>query len=108
MMRAVIVGALLLAGALCQGVSESAAAGERIVIKVTGLAFVPQTVKAKVGDTIEWVNEDFIDHTATANDESFDLPLAVGQSGTLALTKAGAFAYFCRVHPNMTGKLDVD
>ena len=30
------------------------------------LAFVPAQVSAHVGDTIEWVNADFVAHTATA------------------------------------------
>jgi plastocyanin len=46
-------------------VTESARA-ETIQIKIEKLAFIPSQVSAHVGDTIEWVNADFIAHTATA------------------------------------------
>ena len=107
-MRSSVIGAVLVAGALCLLPAVPVAAGEVIVVKITDMNFSPTTVSAKVGDTIEWVNDDFIDHTATANDESFDLNLPVGKSGRLALTRAGDIAYFCRFHPNMTGTINVE
>jgi plastocyanin len=51
------VGALLLVL-----VTESARA-EIIQVKIEKLAFVPSQVTAHVGDTIEWVNADFVAHS---------------------------------------------
>ena len=107
-MRASMLGPALAAGALCFAVVALAAAGQGIVVKITDLAFSPETVAAKVGDTIEWVNEDFLDHTATAEDESFDLAIAAGRSVRLEVRRSGAVAYFCRIHPNMRGTINVD
>lgn len=58
---------------------------------------------------MEWVNEVFIDHTATAtaNAGDWDITIPAGKSARLPLTKAGALAYFCRIHPNMTGTINV-
>jgi plastocyanin len=100
--------AALAAGALCFALVQQATAGEIIIVKITDLAFSPATVKARVGDTVEWVNEDFLDHTATADDASFDLALGVGRSARLEVKKSGAVSYFCRVHPNMRGTIDVE
>lgn len=86
----------------------SAKAGETIVVKITDLAFVPAEVSARVGDTIEWVNADFIDHTATASNGAWDLALPAGSRGRLVVKQAGVLSYFCRVHPNMTGTLNVN
>ncbi|ODT11765.1 MAG: amicyanin [Kaistia sp. SCN 65-12] len=83
------------------------AAAETITVKVSKLAFVPAAITAKVGDTIEWVNADFIAHTATATDKSFDVKLPASKSGSLQVTKAGSFPYFCRVHPTMKGTITV-
>ncbi len=107
-MRSLVIGAALVAGALSLVPAGPVVAGEVIVVKITNVAFSPATVRGKVGDTIEWINEDFIDHTATAKDESFDIALAVGKSARLELTHSGAIAYFCRIHPNMTGTINVD
>lgn len=85
----------------------SAGTDKTAEIKITDLAFVPAEISVHVGDTIEWVNADFIDHTATANDGAWDLALPVGGRARLVVTQAGAFSYFCRVHPNMTGTLNV-
>lgn len=107
-MRALIFGPLLAAGSLCLTLAEPAAAGEVIVVKITDLVFSPAAVKAKAGDTIEWVNEDLFDHTATANDESFDLAIPVGQSARLEVKQPGAVPYYCRIHPNMKGTIDIE
>lgn len=98
----------LAASALCFSLAGEAVAGEVIVVKITDLTFSPSPVKAKVGDTIEWVNEDFVDHTATADDESFNLLVATGKSARLEVKRSGAIPYFCRVHPNMRATIDVD
>ena len=42
-----------------------------------------------------------------ADNESFDLPIAVGQSARLELKRLGAIPYFCRVHSNMAGTVRV-
>ena len=84
-----------------------AASGNVIVVKITDLVFSPAEVSAKIGDTIEWLNDDFLDHTATADNESFDLAIPVGRSARLELKRPGVIPYFCRLHPNMTGAIRV-
>jgi plastocyanin len=85
--------------------SPTAAAVVKIEIK--GIAFPPAKASAKVGDTVEWTNKDFVAHTATARDKSFDVILPPGKSGRAMLKKAGKIAYYCRYHPNMTAEIDV-
>jgi plastocyanin len=87
--------------------AASAEAGEVVQIKITDLAFSPSEITAKVGDTVEWVNGDFIDHSATARAGDWDVMIAKGEAARLVLTKSGTFAYFCRMHPNMTGTINV-
>ncbi len=85
----------------------AAFAGEIVQVKISDLAFSPAEVTIRVGDTVEWVNSDFIDHTATANDGAFDLYIEAGKSAQLTVQNAGTFSYYCRVHPNMTATLIV-
>jgi plastocyanin len=94
---------LIAALALC---SVSARA-EMIQITIDRLVFGPVEVTAKVGDTIEWVNNDILSHTATATNREWDVVIAPKKTGKLTLTKAGAIDYFCKYHPNMKGRLVV-
>ena len=76
-------------------------------VDASGIAFVPATVKAHVGDTVEWTNKDFVAHTATARSGDWEVNLPVKKTGRITLKKAGSVDYYCRVHPNMTGKIEV-
>jgi len=77
-------------------------------VKVSGLGYHPPTLTVHVGDRITWLNDDLIVHTVTAADRSFDSgDLAGGQSSTWIARRRGTFAYACRYHPNMHGKLIV-
>jgi plastocyanin len=78
-----------------------------IQIKMEKVAFAPVDVSAHVGDTLEWVNGDFVAHTATARNKDFNLNVLPNKTGRLVLTKVGTFDYYCRYHPGMQGKITV-
>lgn len=63
--------------------------------------------RAKVGDTIVWVNRDTVPHTATARDKTFDVRVQQGQSVSMVVKKAGNIAFYCIYHPAMRGTLIV-
>ncbi len=86
----------------------SAMAGEVIQIKMKNLVFAPAQVTAHVGDTIEWVNEDFIAHTATARNKDWDVTIPKDGSARVSVQHAGKVEYYCRFHPNMTGTINVE
>jgi plastocyanin len=83
------------------------AAAETVRIRVDKLAFTPAEVSAHVGDTIEWVNTDFLAHTATARSKEWDVMIAPNKSGRVTLKHAGSIDYYCRFHPNMSGRISV-
>ncbi len=60
-----------------------------------------------VGDVIEWTNDDFVVHTVTARDGSFDVMILPGKTGRTVLSNAGKVAFYCRFHPTMTGTIEV-
>jgi plastocyanin len=82
-------------------------AGEVVQVKINDLAFSPAEITVKAGDTVEWVNNDFIDHTATATSGEWDVMIVAGQSARQEMTKTGTIKYFCRVHPDMTGTITI-
>ena len=96
-----------IAALLCGIVCAVPARAETIRVELKNLVFMPADVTAKVGDTIVWDNQDAFAHTATATDKSFEVMLPPKKSGSLTVTKAGTFDYFCKFHPNMKGKVTV-
>src|SRR6476469_9367529 len=75
----------------------SAASVDKIDIK--NFAFIPKTVKAKVGATITWTNQDDNKHTVTSDSsdpEKFDSgDLAKAKTFAHTFKTAGTYKYFC-------------
>jgi plastocyanin len=101
------LGHALTGAALAVYVCVAPARAETIRVEISKLVFAPAQISAHVGDTIEWVNADVIAHTATAKSKDFDVMIAPNKTAQQVLNKAGAFDFFCRFHPNMTGHIDV-
>jgi plastocyanin len=97
----------VIAAALCGLICAAPARAATVEIAIENLVFKPAAAQAKVGDTIRWTNKDFLEHTATATGGAFDVKLPAGKSGSVVVTKAGTFDYFCKLHPNMKGEITV-
>jgi plastocyanin len=95
---------LWIAGALALSLVSAPARAETIQVVIDDLAFTPAEIEVKVGDTVEWVNKDIFDHTATVKD-GWDVNIPAGTSASLVIETAEAVEYYCRYHPNMTGKV---
>ena len=59
------------------------------------------------GDSILWVNRDFLRHTATAANHSFDADLPAGAKAMTVIKRSGSIPFSCRFHPGMRGVLQV-
>ena len=99
---AVIAGAALLAVPV-----TSQAAPHTYPVTIRQMAFSPAPTGLRVGDTIEWVNDDIFLHSATSKDGGFDVTLKPKAHVRMVLTKPGSFAFVCRYHPGMGGRLTV-
>jgi plastocyanin len=88
--------------------ASAVSAGPKVyTVTLQQLGFGPVPEGLRVGDTIEWVNNDIFLHSATAKDKSFDVELKPKAHVPMVLKKAGTFAFFCRYHPGMVGTLVV-
>src|SRR5271157_31775 len=94
---------LSLLGAMSCG--APAFASDTVHITIDKLKFAPAQVSAHVGDTIEWESSDFVTHTATARNKDWDVVIPAKGIGRVVLQHAGDIDYFCRFHPNMTGRI---
>ena len=99
----------LLLGPMQLGIATSAlAASASHTVVMEGVAFVPETLTVKRGDTVVWVNKDMFPHTATAQDRSFDSKdIAPTKTWKHVAAKTGTFSYLCTLHPTMKGTLIV-
>jgi len=86
------------------GMNAVPANAATIQVTIDKLVFSPVEVKAKVGDTIAWINMDIVAHTATARGD-WDVMIPADESASLVLTKAGIVEYYCRFHSNMKGRI---
>jgi plastocyanin len=80
-----------------------------VLVKIANFAFDPATVTAKVGDVISWTNNDTVQHTATVKgNETCTTPaIATDASAGITFSEAGTYDFFCKIHPQMTGKIEV-
>jgi plastocyanin len=92
-----------LIGALVLVLAVGTARAEVIQVRMEKLAFAPAQVTAHVGDTIEWINADFVAHTATARDGAWDVLIPANAAKSVMLKAPGQVDYYCKFHPNMTG-----
>ncbi len=77
-------------------------------VSIKGFAFVPQVITVAPGTTVVWTNADEDPHTVVANDKSFpSAALDTDDKYSFTFTTPGDYAYFCSLHPHMTGKIVV-
>jgi plastocyanin len=78
-------------------------------VQIDQFAFVPQRVTVKAGTTVTWINEDDAPHTIASSDKLFkSKALDTGDKFSFTFTTPGTYAYFCSVHPHMTGTVVVE
>jgi plastocyanin len=77
-------------------------------ISIRNFTMEPRELAVAVGDTVVWSNADFVPHTATARDTSWDSK-SIGASAAwrFVATTPGRHEYYCVFHPTMTGVIDV-
>ena len=101
------IGVLALAGAA--PAPGFAPVPRRHVVEIRGMAFRPEVLEVRRGDTVVWINRDIVPHTATSSRPSGwnTGPMQQGDSGRFVPRRRGEQRYFCQLHPVMLGKLIV-
>lgn len=94
-------------GAALVPVSPATAARRTYTVLIDKMKFGAVPAGLRRGDAILWVNRDFLRHTATAADHSFNVDLPAGTKRQIVLKKSGSIPFTCRYHPGMRGVLQV-
>ena len=77
-------------------------------IVIENFSFTPPMLTVAVGTTVTWVNHDDIVHTVTSQDKRFaSSPLDTNDHFSFRFATPGTYAYYCAIHPIMTGQIIV-
>jgi len=88
--------------------AAAANAAEPVRVEIDKFKFAPQEITVPVGATVVWVNKDETPHTIAAGDHAWvSKALDTGDTYEHTFDKEGDVAYFCTVHPFMTGTVHV-
>lgn len=104
---------LLLSGCPGNGTTApapTAAPGGEITVTMTNFAFSPESVTLALGQSIRFINRDFMAHTVTPLDPSAfpsEDDIRPGQERVVTPRAAGNWAFRCDYHPGMKGGLVV-
>ena len=100
--------AVVLLGAASAVAAQPAPAADAEV-EIDQFAFIPQRITVKAGTTVTWINEDDTPHTVASSSKLFkSKALDTQDKFSFTFTTPGTFAYFCSLHPHMTGVVVVE
>jgi amicyanin len=89
--------------------AASAARAAEIEVKIDNFTFNPKQITVKAGDTVTWVNHDDIPHTVTSKTMAFrSKAMDTDDKFSFTFATPGTYAYFCALHPMMTGSIVVE
>jgi plastocyanin len=90
--------------------SRLAAAPATKSVEITKFAFAPKELTVEPGTRVRWTNHDETPHTVTSRAAKKVLAspgMDVDDHFEFVFADEGDFAYFCTVHPMMTGVIHV-
>jgi plastocyanin len=104
----VMIAMLLLAAGSPSVRANDHSSADAAQVKIDNFVFGPQTLTVPVGTTVTWTNSDDIPHTSVSTEGVFKSKvLDTDEKFSYTFTKAGAYPYYCTIHPKMTGKVVV-
>jgi plastocyanin len=85
----------------------TATASAAKTVQIKNFAFKPATVEVNRGSRVSFANASGVPHTATSG--SFDTKRSEPRkTASVKFNKRGTFAYHCKIHPFMEGKVIVE
>jgi plastocyanin len=78
------------------------------VVKMINFSYSPAELTIPAGTTVQWTNEDSVQHTVTADDGSFDSKqMNFGDVFSYTFKTPGTYTYKCTDHIAMIAKIIV-
>jgi plastocyanin len=77
-------------------------------VAISAFAYEPGALTINVGESVTWVNTDGVPHTSTAAlNHLWGNVMTTADAFTYTFDTPGTYAYFCEIHPAMTGTITV-
>lgn len=77
-------------------------------VSISNFRYDPAELSVTIGDTVVWMNDDALLHTASADSGAWSSPeMRQGERFTYVALRAGRFPYHCTAHPVMRATLIV-
>jgi plastocyanin len=110
---ALAIGVALLALTVLGDRAATAASGAKAgasamkAVDISHFAFHPPALRVKKGARVAFTNSSPVTHTASGG--SFDTKrIKPGKAKVVQFSQRGTFAYHCKIHPFMKGKIVVE
>ena len=100
--------ALVAIGCSSSSNPSSPSSGSLVTVQINNSVYSPNPVTVKVGQQVNWKNNDSITHTATL-EGMFNNVISPNsaQGAPVTMSTAGTFNYHCTIHPGMNGSIVV-
>ena len=86
----------------------AATAAESPMVRIDNFTFNPPTLTVPKGTTVTWLNADDIPHKVAGSDRPCKSPVMdTDERFSFTFHDPGTYAYFCSLHPHMTGTIVV-
>ena len=77
-------------------------------VEIANEQYLPIVLVVPAGTTVTWTSRDDDPHTVTSTENVFASPgLEAEESFSYTFATPGTYAYFCKLHPHMTGTIIV-
>jgi len=77
-------------------------------VSIADMRFQPEMLTVAAGDTVVWVNNDLVPHTATSETRAFDSKtIPPDKSWRYTVRTKGDIVYVCTFHPTMKATVRV-
>ena len=92
-----------------EGVAVPAtASASEAEVQIDNFTFTPGAINIKAGTRVTWINHDDIPHTVDSTEGKFRSgALDTDDKFEFRFAEPGEYAFYCRIHPKMTGKIIV-
>lgn len=89
--------------------TSATSTAKEVEVDIRSFAYSPAALTVERGTKVTWTNYDTAPHTVTSvSGTLLDSPrLAKGESFSFIFNSAGAFDYYCTIHPNMKASVIV-
>ena len=89
-------------------VVSSTALADDYKVNIKNGSFVPSALTVPVGASVEWHNQDGVQHRIVSSQGLFDSGVIdSGKKFSVKFNSAGAYNYYCSLHPQMQGSITV-